>query len=124
MEISGWKLDSGCRAALLKRFPPAWSDIVADHVTLDPQAAGASSLPDPANAEIVGSVDDGDGVQAMVVAIEGSTARPDGGTYHITWSLDRAKRRRAVESNDVIRRLGWRMLETPVPIRLVPAWID
>lgn len=45
----------------------------------------------------------------MVVAINGSTGRPDGGTWHITWSLgeDRAAR----ESNDALAALGWNPLE-------------
>ena len=65
--------------------------------------------------------DDAAGVQAMVVRIGGSERRPDGGTWHITWSLDRAKGRKAGESNDVIARLGWRDIVPPVPIRLKPA---
>jgi hypothetical protein len=57
----------------------------------------------------------------MVVAIDGNTDRPDGSTYHITWSLDRAKGRQPIESNDVIRERGWRPLSKPVPVHLVPA---
>ena len=60
---------------------------------------------------------DGAGVQALVVAIGGGTARPDGGTYHITWSLGPG--RRPVDSNGVIRSHGWTPV-TPVPVRLVP----
>ena len=44
---------------------------------------------------------------AMVVRIGGTTDRQGGGTYHITWSLDREAGRRAKESNDVIAELGW-----------------
>jgi hypothetical protein len=55
----------------------------------------------------------------MVVMIDGSTDRPDGSTYHITWSLEPG--RRAKESNDVIARLGWEKIELPMPVRLTPA---
>ncbi len=55
----------------------------------------------------------------MVVRIDGTTDRPDGSTYHITWSL--AKGRRAKESNDVIRDQGFEPLELPMPVRLLPA---
>jgi hypothetical protein len=55
----------------------------------------------------------------MVVAIDGTTDRPGGGTFHITWSL--ADGRRAVESNDVIRERGWERFEQPLDIRLEPA---
>lgn len=56
-------------------------------------------------AQVIGHVDDGAGVEALVVAIDGSTARPDGKVWHITWSLGDG--RAARESNDVIARLGW-----------------
>ena len=54
---------------------------------------------------MVGVADDGEGVQALVVEIGGGTWRPDGSTYHVTWSL--ADGRGAVESYDVIRERGW-----------------
>lgn len=56
--------------------------------------------------------------QALVVEISGTTRRPDGSTYHITWSL--ADRREAVESNDVLRR-GWTASGQRHPIRLDPS---
>jgi hypothetical protein len=69
----------------------------------------------------MGGIDDGEGLQAMVVAINGTTDRPDGSSYHITWALDRARGRRAVESNAVIAERGYVPLDDPVPIRLIPA---
>ena len=57
----------------------------------------------------------------LVVAIDGTTDRPDGSTYHISWSLDPARGRRAVQSNEVIRRCGWVALDQPVPVKLTPA---
>ena len=84
MAVSGWTLDRKEREALLERFPPRWPDVIADHVTLDSRARRQDPLPMPATAQIVGSVDDGDGLQAMVVAIDGNTQRPDGNTFHIT----------------------------------------
>jgi hypothetical protein len=113
----GWSLDRGEREALLRRFPPRYAEAVADHVTL---AFGPSrpKLPTETCGEIVGEADDGRGVQAMVVRIGGSTDRPDGSTYHVTWSL--AAGRRAKESNDVIRECGWRPFPEPIPIALEP----
>jgi hypothetical protein len=55
----------------------------------------------------------------MVVAIDGSTDRPDGSTFHITWSLGPG--RRARESNDVIREGGWARFDQPIPVTLTPA---
>jgi hypothetical protein len=120
-QVVGWLLEEADREALLARFPPRFPDVVAHHVTLD--ASGTAALPNAKPAAVVGEADDGKGVQALVVAIDGSTDRPDGSTYHITWSLDRAAGRKPIESNDVIARLGWRPIAGPIPIRITPARI-
>ena len=119
--VTGWKLDATDRERLLERFRPAFPDVVADHVTLRTGTNASTPLPRETRGEVVGEIDDGAGVQALVVTIGGTTDRSDGSTYHITWSLDRARGRRPVESNAVIARLGWRSLPEPVPIRLHPA---
>lgn len=121
MSVTGWKLHKDDRENLLERFPPEWPDIIADHITLDPEASEDEPLLQTERAEIVGGINDGEGLQAMVVAIDGSIDRPDGSTYHITWSLDRKRGRQPVESNQVIAKLGWRPLDNPVPIRIAPA---
>ena len=113
----GWALDRQEREALLTRFPPRYGEVVADHVTLKFGDAEAR-LPTETSGEIVGEADDGRGVQAMVVRIGGTTDRPDGSTYHITWSLGPG--RRAKESNDVLAAHGWRAFPTPVPVKLQP----
>jgi hypothetical protein len=97
--IEGWKLDRAARARLLERFPPRYDQPVADHVTFMPGPAGAP-LPEADHCLLIGRADDGEGVEAMVVTIAGSSDRPDGSTYHVTWSLGPG--RKAVESNDVI----------------------
>lgn len=115
--FTGWALDRAEREALLARFPARYANAVADHVTLKFRPE-RPKLPTETSGEIVGEVDDGAGVQAMVVRIGGTTDRPDGSTYHITWSL--AEGRQAKESNDVIREHGWRAFPEPVPISLEP----
>ena len=116
--VIGWKLDRGDREQLLERFPPRYAEPVADHVTLETNAQ-SKPLPPEADARIVGRADDGQGVEAMVVALDGSTDRPDGSTFHITWSLEAG--RRANESNDVIREHRWTALAEPVPVAIAPA---
>lgn len=116
MSVIGWKLDRSEREALLRRFAPRYPETVADHVTLE---KGEARLPPDVTAKIVGHVDDGEGVEAMVVALNGSTGRPDGSTFHITWSL--APGRRAKESNDVLKERGWDPLEQPIPVTVTPA---
>lgn len=119
--VIGWKLGEQDREQLLLQFEPLFPNVVADHVTLCIDPDGRASLALERSGEIVGEIDDGAGVQALVVRIGGTTDRSDGSTYHITWSLDRKRGRRAAESNDVIARLGWRPLTEPISVRLVPA---
>jgi hypothetical protein len=117
--VIGWKLDRVQRNELLQQFAPIYQHVVADHVTLQAKVAADAALPDETHGEIVGRTDDGEGVEALVVAIAGTTDRPDGSTYHITWSLGDG--RRAKESNDVIRDRGWTSIDLPMPVRLDPA---
>jgi hypothetical protein len=116
--VIGWKLDSTQREALLAQFPAKFERVVADHVTLRTDAAN-EPLPAAVGAAIVGRSDDGSGVEALVVAIDGDTARPDGSTFHITWSL--AEGRRARESNTLLKERGWDDLDPPVAITIEPA---
>jgi hypothetical protein len=117
--VTGWKLTSDERASLLERFPPKYENVVADHVTLRTGATPETPLPREVEAEVVGHADDGESLECLVVSIDGTTDRPDGSTYHITWSLGPG--RRARESNDVLRDRGWKPVEKPIPIQLRPA---
>ena len=117
--IEGWKLDAATREDLLARFPPRYAEPVADHVTFKP-GTGSEAMPEIDHCLLVGRADDGEGVQALVVAIAGSTHRPDGSTYHITWSL--APGRRAVESNEAIARHGWEEVAGGIRIPLTRSW--
>lgn len=116
--VIGWKLDRTERDALLARFAPAYEKAIADHVTLRARVDDKAKLPAATVGTIVGRADDGQGVEAMVVEIDGSPDRPDGSKYHITWSLGAG--RKAVESNDVIKARGWQPVDPPVPVRLEP----
>ena len=117
--VIGWKVPRDERAALLERFPPRYSNIIADHVTLRTGASGHTPLPGKPDARIVGRADDGNSLECLVVELNGTTDRPDGSTYHITWSLGAG--RHARESNDVLRDLGWQPIEAPIAVALDPA---
>ncbi len=116
--IAGWLLHPADRDRLLTAFPPTYSKVVAHHVTLRAGVKKDFPLPTQTEGWVVGFADDGDGVQALVVEIGSTTRRPDGSTYHITWSL--ADGRRAVESNDVIRERGWTVTAERHRVRLQP----
>jgi hypothetical protein len=118
--VTGWKLPAAEREALLQRFPPKYANVIADHVTLRVGAGPGTPLPRrPEAARIVGRADDGESLECLVAELDGTTDRPDGSTYHITWSLGPG--RKARESNDVLRDQGWQHLAAPVDIQLEPA---
>ncbi|QIK77929.1 hypothetical protein G7077_02360 [Sphingomonas piscis] len=117
--VIGWKLPSDERARLIDLFPPRYERVVADHVTLKSGATAGTPVPQGVRARIVGRADDGTSLECLVAELDGTTDRPDGSTYHITWSL--GPRRKARESNDVLRDLGWSRFEEPIPVSLNPA---
>ena len=89
--------------------------------TPPPSGPPPPALPDASHATVTGRADDGEGVEALVVEIAGSSDRWDGGAYHVTWSL--AEGREAVESNAVIARCGWAAVEGRQQVRLTAeAW--
>lgn len=116
--ILGWKLDLSGRAELLARFPPVYAETVADHVTFG-RKSKAPAMPVAGRATVVGRADDGRGVEALVVEVNGTTGRWDGGTYHVTWSLGPG--RKAKESNEVIAAQGWQPVDGRPGAGLIPA---
>jgi len=117
--VTGWKLPRDERELLLQRFPPKYENVIADHVTLRVGATPQTPLPRKRQARVVGRADDGNSLECLVVDLDGTTDRPDGSTYHITWSLGPG--RKARESNDVLRDRGWQKISDPIPIELEPA---
>lgn len=116
--ILGWKLDREDREALLARFPPSYAETVADHVTWG-RKANAPAMPQANRAVVIGRADDGEGVEALVVEIGGTSRRWDGGTLHVTWSLGPG--REAKESNDVIAAQAWQPVASRPQVSLTPA---
>ena len=116
--ILGWKLDLAGRTELLARFPPVYAETVADHVTFG-RKSKAPAMPVAGRATVVGRADDGRGVEALVVEVNGTTGRWDGGTYHVTWSLGPG--RKAKESNEVIAAQGGQPVDGRPGAGLIPA---
>jgi hypothetical protein len=116
--VIGWALDPGDRAQLLARFPPRYARTVADHVTHG-RKGEAPATPLAGHAVVVGRADDGAGVEALVVALAGTSDRWDGSRYHITWSLGPG--REAKESNEAIARHGREPVHDAPRVRLTPA---
>jgi hypothetical protein len=117
--VIGWKLPVDERELLLRRFPPKYAKVIADHVTLRVGAAPGTPLPRKPQARIVGRADDGNSLECLVVELDGTADRPDASTYHITWSLGPG--RQARDSNDVLFDQGWEPIDAPIPVELEPA---
>jgi len=117
--VTGWKLPDDERQQLLQRFPPRYENVIADHVTLLVGATPSTPLPKKPEARIIGRADDGTSLECLVVELDGTTDRPDGSTYHITWSLGPG--RKARESNDLLREQGWEHLPRAIDVTLEPA---
>jgi hypothetical protein len=117
--VTGWKIPRDDRERLLQRFPPRYENVIADHLTLRTGATPETPLPHKPVARVVGRADDGRSLECLVVELDGTTDRPDGSTYHITWSLGPG--RAARESNDLLRDRGWESVGAPIPIDLEPA---
>ena len=112
-------LDKKSRRELAKVFPPKYPEFVGHHITLKFGVPKDAPNPRPAIVKVVGYADDGEGLEALVVEVDGKTVRPDGGIYHITWSLDRSKGKKPVHSNELVKRQGHELDET-YPITTTP----
>jgi len=98
------------RCELARRFPPKYPDFIGHHITQQFGVENPGDLMIPhAMINVVGYAEE-DGLEALVVSVNGSKRREDGKTYHITWSLDRSKGKKPVMSNDLIMK-GWTHVE-------------
>jgi len=103
-----YELDENSRKELHSKFPPKYDDFIGHHITYQFGVSSDTEL--PTNSEdinVIGYADDGESIEALVVEINGTTTRQDGKIYHITWSLDRSKGRKPVDSNKLISEMGW-----------------
>jgi hypothetical protein len=95
---SGWWVmnKSHILMTLASTFPAEYPNVYLDHITH--KYPDFSSL-EPVDAYIIGYVKN-EYIQAFIVSINGNTIRPDGKTYHITYSV--AEGHKPVESNKAI----------------------
>lgn len=95
-------------------FPPIHSTWIGHHITHRFPASRLPAVPygeqTTGDFEVVGYTDDV-GIEALVVSVRGRIVRPDGGVYHLTWSLDRDLGRKPFHSNAVIREHGFVRIE-------------
>lgn len=115
-----FELDKKSRRQLAKVFAPKYPEFVGHHITYKFGVSNDAKIPSvPKSVQVIGYVDDGEGIEALVVSINGSKDRPDGNTYHITWSLDREKGKKPMHSNNLIATQGFKNVK-PIKIAVKP----
>lgn len=115
---SAYVLDDDSRNKLLNTFPPRYKRTVAHHVTVQFGNISFDDIPEKAVVEVVGHVDSDDGIEALVVTVNGSTRRGDGLTYHITWSLE--GKYKPVDSNTLLNTVEFYAFRNSIPIKTIP----
>ena len=116
---SAYVLTDESRKKLLSLFPVAYpARVVAHHVTVQFGNVSADDIPTGKDIKVVGTVDSGDGLQALVVSVDGEVDRQDGSVYHITWSLDNGYK--PVDSNKIIKKLGYEEIDHKVTVDFEP----
>lgn len=101
-----FELSGESRSKLRAQFPPKFSDFIGHHITYRFGVKSDLPLPETTDIKVVGYACNDEGIEALVVEVDGTTVRPDGKTFHITWSLDRDAGFKPVKSNDLVAG-GW-----------------
>lgn len=100
---NGWEISGHARSALASQFPPKFPEFIGHHITHEFGVKSDAPLPpQDADIQVVGYACNEDGLEALVVSVDGDMTRPDGRPYHITWSLDRGAGFKPVHSNALV----------------------
>lgn len=112
-------LTHGSRELLIKKWKPLNDLVIAHHVTYQFPAKKTDKLPKVKDVKVVGYAST-DGLECMIVSVDGTTKRNDGGTYHVTLSLESGKYK-PFDSNELIRKKGW-IKTKPIPLDVVASY--
>lgn len=103
------------REKLLSMFPPTHPRVIADHISAQALDRMDMVKEGPAEGEVVGIVDK-DGVQSLVVSINGTVETASGTPFHISWSSDPGVKTGG--TGQVVRKHGYVKLDKPIPLDL------
>lgn len=102
---TAYKLTQKSRQKLAYLYPPKYPEFIGHHITEKFGVGPDEPAPDePVLIQVVGYIDNGEGVEGFLVEIDGESDRPSGGKYHITWSIDRSKGFKPVNTNDYVNQ--------------------
>ena len=119
---TGYELSEESRNKLKKIFPPKYPMFLGHHITEKFGESDPDNIPEqPEKAKVVGYVNDKKGIEGLLVSINGTTNRPDGSQYHITWSLDNSKGYKPVHTNKIISKA---VSIKPINIEVTPKFFS
>jgi hypothetical protein len=108
MGYTGWALNEVEMSALRRHMHiPKFPDVRGHHVTHTFGVGPEHPLPAELSGTICGYASDDKGVEALILRIGGTTKRPDGSVFHVTWSLDKSAGYSSADSNKIIAERGW-----------------
>jgi hypothetical protein len=114
----GYQLTDASRNKLLELFPPKYSRVFGHHITTKFGTKSEEDIPGyTEDVQVVAYADSGDGLEALVVSINGDVRKADGSPFHITWSLD-PNHYKPVDSNKVCQEHQVKV--DPISIQVVP----
>lgn len=115
---TAYTLTNVSRKKLYLLYPPKYPEFIGHHITEEfGVPAGTEAPADPVLVQVVGYIDNGEGVEGFLVEVDGTSDRPSGGKYHITWSIDRDKGFKPFHTND---HTGDATPISPITITVVP----
>lgn len=117
MAYTGYSLNDVSRSMLKVLFPPSHDRFIGEHITEVFGVGDNAKLPKPPNDVKVIGYYRNNLVEFFTVSIDGKTDRPNGGKYHITWSINESKGAKPVDSNKYIE-LAEKI--DPIPIEATP----
>lgn len=105
---TGYQLTNKSRNDLLNKYPPKNPTFLGHHITVQFGVKGDHPPPEmPDEVKVIGYLE-ADGIEGFLVSVDGNIHRPTGGKFHITWSLDKDKGRKPVDTNKIV--------DNPTPI--------
>ena len=109
---------------LKELFNQDYPDFIGHHITVEFGVDKSHPIPPETDDVVVIGVASYDGVQALLVAVNGVVERSDGSFYHITWSLDKAKGKKPVDSNKIIKDAQNVRFVSPIKIKTKPEILE
>jgi len=99
-----YELPQRLRNALIEHYPPQFPNMIGHHVTLSVGISSTICLPKDGEIVVIGHLTDNDSIECFLVTVDGNDKHSSDRYYHITWSINRAKGRKPVDSNSIITK--------------------